>query len=236
MTATSISSCDDEKKEIIAAVTDNETMPTMRTTDVSTFISDSGYTRYHIAAPLWVMYEEAKDPHWEFPEGLQLEQFDNSFRREATVRCSTATFYSQRKLWKLEGKVIMVNTERDSFLTEQIFWDQQKKCVYSDSFIHVVKSDRIIEGYGFDSNESLTDYIVHNPQIIFQEGDMTSRNNETEISSDTLMTDSVSTTRRRRPSRQRQIDTIQQPQMTPINQKPLKPLKMPGAVMPIKRN
>lgn len=203
-----VASCAEEKKEIVAAVTDHETTPTMKTSDVSTFISDSGYTRYHITAPLWVMYEEAKDPHWEFPEGLLLEQYDDNFKREAVVRCSTATFYSQRKLWKLDGKVMMVNVERDSFLTEQIFWDQQKRRVYSDSFIHVVKSDRVIEGYGFDSNENLTDYIVHNPQIIFPEGDMAHGAGNESVNTDSTSTDSTVTPRRRRPSRERRTDSI----------------------------
>ncbi len=51
--------CADDKRETIAISADPETFPTMRTINVSTLISDSGYTRYHITTPLWLMFEEA---------------------------------------------------------------------------------------------------------------------------------------------------------------------------------
>ena len=70
---------------------------------------------------------------------------------------------SRRRLWRLDGNVVMVNVQGDSFLTQQLFWDQQKRKVYSDSFIHIVRTDRIIEGYGFTSNENMTDYTVNRP-------------------------------------------------------------------------
>ena len=60
----------------------------------------------------------------------------------------------------------MVNTLRDSFLTQQLYWNQITKKMYSDSFIHIVRSDRIIEGYGFDSDQSMTSYTVHRPTAI----------------------------------------------------------------------
>ena len=47
---------------------------------------------------------------------------------------------------------MMVNTMRDTFLSQQLYWDQNKRKVYTDSFIHIVRSDRIIEGYGLEAN------------------------------------------------------------------------------------
>ena len=61
----------------------------------------------------------------------------------------------------------MHNDQSDIFLTQQIFWDQRKHELYSDSFIHVERSDRIIEGLGFVSNERLTSYIIRKPTGIF---------------------------------------------------------------------
>lgn len=133
----------------------------MMTSEVETFISDSGYTRYHITAPVWKMFEEARDPHWKFPEGLDLEQYDIQMRPTSSMRCDSATYFSQKRLWRLDGNVVMVNTLRDSFLTQQVFWDQSRREVYSDSFIHIVRSNRIIEGYGFTSNERMTAFSVN---------------------------------------------------------------------------
>ena len=141
--------------------------PTMTTHNVNTFISDSGYTRYFITTPVWQIFDEADTPYWRFPEGLELEQYDLDLHPASNMRCDSATYFSQLHLWRLDGHVVMVNVQRDSFLTEQVYWDQLRREVYSDSFVHIVRSDRIIEGYGFSSNETMSRYSVNRPTGIF---------------------------------------------------------------------
>lgn len=159
--------CGEENHSYVANIVDGDHTPTMRTFDVNTFISDSGYTRYYITSAVWNMYEDAKEPFWTFPDTLYLEQYDRDMSVNATMRCDSATYWSAKRLWRLDGDVIMVNTAGDSFLTQQVFWDQAKREVRSDSFIHIVRSDRIIEGYGFTSNEPMTAYTVNKPTGIF---------------------------------------------------------------------
>lgn len=155
--------CGEERQSYVPNVGDGSSTPTMTTTDVSTFISDSGYTRYHVVTPIWLMYEEASDPFWRFPEGIDLEQYNKEMQPESNIRSDSATYYSRRRLWRLDGNVVMVNTDGDSFLTQQLFWNQQQRKFYSDSFIHIVRTDRIIEGYGFESEENMRSYTVHRP-------------------------------------------------------------------------
>lgn len=167
LASAAFASCQDDRQSYVRNVGDGESTPTMLTLDVNTFISDSGYTRYYITAPIWGMYDESKDPFWLFPEGLELEQYDRSFNPTSNFRCDSARYWSQRRIWKLDGNVVMVNTDRDTFLTQQVYWDQSKREVHSDSFVHIVRSDRIIEGYGFRSNEQMTEYTVNLPTGIF---------------------------------------------------------------------
>lgn len=155
-----------EVKRYVPNVGDGYTTPTMATTDVSTLISDSGYTRYHMVAPLWQMFEDADDPFWKFPEGIELEQYDLQMQPESTVTCDSAVYFSRKRIWRLDGNVVMVNTDADSFLTQQLFWDQNARKIYSDSFIHIVRTDRIIEGYGFESDQSMKYYSVNRPTAI----------------------------------------------------------------------
>lgn len=167
LTATVVTSCHEKVKPGMISLENVDEMPTMLTRDVSTLISDSGYTRYHITAPLWKMFENSNDPYWLFPEGLDMEKYDDFMKVDATITCDSATYFSNRKIWRLDGNVRMRNTQGDKFLTQQIFWDQNRHSVYSDSFIHIERSNRIIEGYGFKSNEQMTDYTVNRPSGIF---------------------------------------------------------------------
>ncbi len=155
-----------EIKRYVPNTGDGYTTPTMSTTDVSTFISDSGYTKYHLTADLWQLFEDADEPFWKFPQGLYMEQYDKDMQLSSSVICDSATYLSRKRLWRLDGNVIMVNTAADSFLTQQLFWDQNARKIYSDSFIHIVRTDRTIEGYGFESDQSMNYYTVHHPTAI----------------------------------------------------------------------
>ncbi len=159
--------CREDKRETISISADPETFPTMRTVNVSTLISDSGYTRYHITAPLWLMFEEAREPHWVFPEGMYMVKFDNDMKENGTFTADTATYFSQKRLWRFDRNVRYRSTDGDRLLTQQLFWDQNKQIVYSDSFIHLERADRTIEGYGFEADQNMRDYKVHRPSGIF---------------------------------------------------------------------
>lgn len=160
------SACTSEEKRYVPNVGDGYTTPTMATSDVATFISDSGYTRYRLDTPLWQMFEDAEEPFWKFPDGLAMEQYDLTMTPVSNVICDSALYYSRKKLWQLDGNVLMVNTDADSFMTQQLFWDQNKRIIRSDSFIHIVRSDRVIEGYGFESDQSMKYYTVLKPTAI----------------------------------------------------------------------
>ena len=166
-----VSACSEEKTEVINREVDSESVPTMVTHNVNSLISDSGITRYRMTAPIWLVYDEAKEPTWHFPEGMYIEKFDDKFAVDATVVCDSAIYFKDRGLWRLDGDVNIVNTQGEKFLTEQLFWDQRQGKVYSDSFVHIEKSDRVIEGYGFVSNDRMTTYSLNKPSGIFPASD-----------------------------------------------------------------
>ena len=51
--------------------------------------------------------------------------------------------------------------------TSLLLWDEKKEKVYSDKFIQIEQEDKIIKGYGFESNQDLTEYIIKNTTGIF---------------------------------------------------------------------
>ena len=159
--------CSNDKTEVVHRDTNMETAPTMMTRNVVTMISDSGVTRYRITTDLWLGVDEASEPLWRFPEGLFMEKFDDNFATDATILCDSATYFKNKQLWRLDGNVNILNTLGEKFLTQQLYWDQRANKVYSDSFIHIERADRTIEGVGFQSNDRMTRYTIMNPTGIF---------------------------------------------------------------------
>ncbi len=195
--------CGDNQRTYVPNIGDGRSTPTMATTDVVTMISDSGYTRYRVATPLWQMFEDCDSPYWRFPHGLELDQYDLSMQPESHIECDSAVYFSQRRLWRLDGRVMMVNTLRDSFMTEQLFWDQLQRRMYSDSFIHIVRTDRIIEGYGFESNQNMTKYTVRRPTAILPVEQHVGKKHATSDSAaaPSAVADSTTPTEQRQPQR-----------------------------------
>ena len=68
---------------------------------------------------------------------------------------------TQKQLWQLDGNVRIQNVKKELILTNQLFWDQRWQEVRSDSFVHIERIDRVVEGYGFKSNQDLTRYSIN---------------------------------------------------------------------------
>jgi LPS export ABC transporter protein LptC len=160
-------SCSRDPKETIEVIFDPEQTYTMKTTDVSTLVSDSGITRYRANAKEWLIFGKANDPYWYFPKGIYLEQFDTLFQIKASIKADTAYYYEKQELWKGIGNVEMRSLDDEYFTTSLIFWDKKSQKIYSDKYIRIEQQDKVITGIGFESNQSMTEYRIFNTTGIF---------------------------------------------------------------------
>ena len=94
-------SCGGKEKKLGEAITERDSLPSMATMDVVTYISDSGVTRYRMDADEWLVYDRKKPSYWAFEKGVYLEQFDSVFNVDASIKADTAYYYDKQKLWKL---------------------------------------------------------------------------------------------------------------------------------------
>lgn len=164
-------SCGKEKKDIVEVAFDPETTYTLKSTDVSSLISDSGITRYRIEAKEWYVFDKAIEPFQYFPEGIYIEKFDSIFQTEASIKADTAYNYNKKGLWKAIGNVVVESLEGERFETSLLYWDQKEEKVYSDQYIRIEQADKIITGIGFESNQNMTQYKIFNSQGIFPVSD-----------------------------------------------------------------
>ena len=160
-------SCGGGQKNLGQAITERDSLPVMSTLGVTTFVSDSGITRYKVIAEEWLMFDKKDPSYWAFEKGVYLEKFDSIFRIEASIKSDTAYFFDQQRLWKLIGNVEIKNMQGENFETELLYWDQNTGKVYSDKRIRIEQIDRTIIGQGFESNQQMTDYNIHDMEGIF---------------------------------------------------------------------
>ncbi|MFR9166475.1 MAG: LPS export ABC transporter periplasmic protein LptC [Dysgonomonas sp.] len=177
------SACNKEKKEYVDTPFDREKLPSMATDSVTELISDSGLIKYKMIADKWLVFDNAADPYWFFPEGIYLEQFDTTFQIEAVLKADTAWNYTQKKLWKLKGHVFIYNTLNETFKSEELFWNERTGQVYSDKYIEIVRPEKLtLKGIGFESNQQMTNYRIFRPY----DSDMYFEEENAENSADSL--------------------------------------------------
>lgn len=161
------SSCQEEKSKKFITIECSDSIAAMSTYNVNSIISDSGRISYKIIADEWRIYDKRKPPHWAFEKGVYLESYDKDMNVEATVKCDTAYYYNEQKLWKLIGNVDIKNTNNERFHTNLMYWDQDKEKIYSDAYIKIEQTDHITEGIGFEANQHLTVWQINNTKGIF---------------------------------------------------------------------
>ena len=161
------SACSGKNKNLADAISENDTLPSMTSLGVTTLISDSGITRYKIVTEEWTIFDKKNPPYWAFEKGVYLEKFDTLFNIDASIKADTAYYYEKKKLWELKGNVQIHSQRGDKFRTQQLYWDENKKRIYSDKFIQIEQEDKAITGYGFESNQELTEYEIKNTTGIF---------------------------------------------------------------------
>lgn len=165
--AVSFFSCQSNKPEEIKAVTGIEDKASLIITKLETTINDSGMVKYRFLTPEMYQYDKKEDPYTEFPKGLNVIMYDKSGQVDARIKCNYAKYLSDDKLWELKNDVEAINQKGDVLNSEQLFWDQDKKKIYSDLFTKVTTKSEILTGIGFESNERLTSYTFRHPQGVF---------------------------------------------------------------------
>ena len=169
------SGCGGNNKNFAESISENDTLPSMESLGVTTMISDSGIIRYKIVTEQWTIHDKKNPPYWAFEKGVYLEKFDSLLHIDASIKADTAYYYEIKKLWELRGDVLILSQRGDKFETELLFWDEKAKSVYSDKYIQIEQEDKTITGYGFESNQELTEYIIKNTTGVFTVEDKTSQ-------------------------------------------------------------
>lgn len=150
------------------AVEDRARVPVLDVRHVTTLISDSGITRYRITAERWQVYDKAEPAFWNFPQGVRLEQFDEQLKVVAWLEARMAYYDQEAKLWRLRGHVRALNTDSTRFMTEELYWDQTRECIYSDSAVAIQQKQGLtIRGIGFDATQDMTRYTVRKTNGLF---------------------------------------------------------------------
>ena len=177
-------SCKEAVEHTAGAIRERDSVAVMVSLGVNTLISDSGITKYRIVTERWEVNQNKKPSRWVFDKGLFLEQFDEKFHVQAFIQCDTAYYYDQQRLWELRSRVRILTKNGLRFWSEQLFWDENKHELYSNTFSRLVTPERTLQGSYFRSDERMTHYLVTNSRGSFESADFSGDTNSSATSTE----------------------------------------------------
>ncbi len=151
------SSCENEIEKI-NSLTGNNTLPEVSGKNFEIIHSDSGRVRVRILAPEIHKYSQAEQPYIEFPRGMKAYFYDDSLKIESVIEAGYVKYFEAEKLWEAKNNVEARNLKKGEQLnTEHLFWNQEKKTIYSNTSSRIVTEQGTFYGEkGFESNQDLT--------------------------------------------------------------------------------
>ena len=156
-------SCENDIKKV-KELTDAEQLPVIHATEIKTIYSDSAVVRLKITGVELKEYAETKDreAYIEFPQGLQAVFYNKSGRIESSLDAEYAIFWKKIKQFEAKTNVVVKNFEENQELfTEQLFWDQEEKKIWSDKFVKIITEKGPTYGEeGFESDENFTRFRI----------------------------------------------------------------------------
>ncbi len=126
---------------------------------INLFYTDSGKVLAHLKSPLMKDFSNQDFPYREFPEGLEVEFF-NETQEKNTVTADYGIIYSETGLVDLQGNVEVITPDSVVLKANQLYWDQNREWVFTDiSYTIKLANGALNKGEGFDANQKFDNFI-----------------------------------------------------------------------------
>ena len=171
ITATMFFSCNNNLNEVQnIGISENE--PIGIAENINLKYTDSGKIKAILISPKMLDYSTRDFPFNEFPEGIKLDIFDNKNNKSVVVS-DYAIIYSNTDLIDLQGNVVITTHEGNILKTQQLYYDQKNKWLFSNYPVEIASNDNsLIKGNVFDANSDFTllnIYEMHDSVMIVEE-------------------------------------------------------------------
>ena len=127
---------------------------------VTIIYSDSARVKAILTSPHVLQYQTEK-PYQELPEGLHIDFYNHEGQIANSLDAGYGIRYESEHKVMVENNVRVINSKGEKLNTEQLYWDENKKIIYTDKYVKYQKSDGIYEGDGMDADENFTNVHWH---------------------------------------------------------------------------
>lgn len=135
-------------------------LPAQESWNSTVFFTDSGRTRAILYTGHLQVFNNRKETILD--EGLKVEFFNSSEIKTTTLTSKRGRVDERTNDLYAIDSVVAVNDSGIVVKTDELKWRNRDKKIVSDKFVTIDSPDEHIEGYGFESDQHLRNYVIYN--------------------------------------------------------------------------
>jgi LPS export ABC transporter protein LptC len=136
-----------------------EILPDQQSINSTVNFSDSGKVIAILHAGIIKMYYTRNETLLE--NNMQVDFYDENTRIEATITAKRGRVDDLNKDIYIYENVVVRNDSGMVLTTEKLMWRNTDKKIWTDEFVKIKTKTEDIEGYGFESDQSLKNYTIY---------------------------------------------------------------------------
>jgi LPS export ABC transporter protein LptC len=127
--------------------------------DAVLYYSDSAQVKALIQTGELTRYLDKAMEKEEFNQGVIVDFFDGSGNVYSRLESQTGERFPSKNQVIVRDSVVFTNFDNGNKLeSEELFWDQNKKIIYTDRFVKLTTQEDTILSFGFKADENFTWY------------------------------------------------------------------------------
>ncbi|MCO5937279.1 LPS export ABC transporter periplasmic protein LptC [Mucilaginibacter sp. RB4R14] len=134
-----LSACENDLNKVKAIAAADATKPIQRTTGVDMILSDSGFVKAQLTAPLLIQYDTKKDPYSVMPKGVKVVLYNRALKEDINIIADTGYYYKEKDLIIFHKNVVATRNDGIVYRSEELIWDKNKKQTYSNKNVLMTK-------------------------------------------------------------------------------------------------
>ncbi|TXF74954.1 LPS export ABC transporter periplasmic protein LptC [Chryseobacterium sp.] len=126
---------------------------------------DSGFVKLRATAPLIEKYELIDSPYVVAKKGINILFFDKKKPDvPGKITAKYAKFSEMKKFYEAKGNVRIVTNEGQIFAMQTVYWDQNKKEIYTNDTVFVTDKDgsTLVGANGMKAKDDFSEYAFYN--------------------------------------------------------------------------
>ncbi len=135
-------------------------IPAQESWDAKVIFSDSGKTTAILYAGHLRIFEESRETLLD--SGVQVDFYNPDEVKTTTLTSKRGRVDDATKNLYATDSVVAVSDSGVTIKTEELMWRNKDAKIVSDKFVTILTSKEKIQGFGFESNQSLTNYVIYN--------------------------------------------------------------------------